>query len=126
MEGVIEQALVQHHPDISFVQVIAWLVNCVEVYSKSTLVGHGSGKFALLRENVPVFLHAAVEQGLCTQAHADAVYKEFERDWLVVREIVNTLVAVGHNPAFVQVEQQLANCCIARKHGTRSAHRGGV
>lgn len=112
MEQVIETALRTNKCDISFVSVIAYLINCVEMYSVSVNTGKGSSKFAIFRECVPVFLRKAVELGLTTQAHADGIWVEFERDWGIVADIVSHLIAVAHNPTFVQLSESAKQCCM--------------
>ncbi len=116
MEEIVRRQLKVTPPDITFVQVIAWVVHCVELYSQSVATGKGSSKFAVFRETVPIFLQAAVERGVSSQEQADAIQKQFDAAWGLVQEIVSTLIAVAHNPAFVQIEEELAKCCgVAKK-----------
>jgi len=110
MDSVIKRLLAVNPPDVSFVNVITWLVHCVEIYSQSVNTGKGSSKFALFKQSVPEFLKQATLLGLCTQQHAAAVQAQFDADWQVVSDIVGALIAVAHSPQFVQVEEELKGC----------------
>jgi len=118
MDAVIARKIASDAPDISFVGVITWLMHCVEVYSQSTQVGHGSSKLAILRENIPVFLQTATNAGLCSGAYAATIEHQLETQWDLVQSIVTALIDVAHNPAFVQLSQDISDCCAPkwRKH----------
>jgi hypothetical protein len=115
MDNVIAQLLKVNPPDIAFVNVITWVVHCVEVYSQSINTGKGASKFAIFKASVPTFLQQAVALNLCTHDHAATLLAQFNTDWQVVSEIVAALIAVAHDPELVQFENEVKTWCAARR-----------
>jgi len=113
MDNIIAQLLKVNPPDITFVNVITWVVHCVEIYSQGVQSGKGSSKFAIFKQSVPVFINQAVALNLCTQAHGAEVLAAFDKDWQTVSDIVTALINVAHSPQFVQLEAD-AKACFAK------------
>lgn len=114
MASAVVKTVLSRNPDIpiDFVHVVTWCVHCAEIVSAQRKVKPDSeSKLQLFRSLVPLFLQEAVVQQLCTAATAAELQTRFDADWTAAESLVDVLVQVAHNPAFVQLEDEVATAC---------------
>jgi len=92
---------------VNFVSIIMLAMHIVETYSSTVAKVSSSDKLEAVKNMLPVVVNLCVDQHILSQQQGDALKQKLEIGSDIVVNVIEGLIAVSKNPAFIQAKEEV-------------------